>query len=835
MFKEISNKINNLIFGKNADLEVFERIFILLSFLTLTILFIGFLSNILVGLNYLANLPLLCAIAIVIYFYVRARNYGKYKQGTTPLFVFSLVLLTFAWFFNAGYDGINTSTFFLFFFAVYLIVRKKQRNIVFISYLVVFVSLIIIQNYFPQLIISYDTPYQRFTDILINGTLYFVFLYFIMNIIINNYEMENKKNKAINEELKFKNKKIEEANKIMAENSMLLSMAYSAAKQGWFDMNIPTGKIDVSPEYPILLGYTSEEFTTSFQIWKDSIHPDDVAQVLNDFQKIILSDQVSTIQFRRKTKSGDWKWIRSVGKVIERSPEGEPIRFIGVKMDIDETVKAEQYLRDSEEKYRALVNNTMEGIIILDIVGTILFANKAAMNMFKLPSIEQTINRKVFDFIAPESVRRVMEDFRNILNGKDAYISEYKCFNALGEELWIESIGKVINYEGKLADLVSLRDITDRKRAEELIRESQEKYKNLFDTMPTGFYRSTHDGYFIEANPAFIKMLGYDSWDDLKTVHIPSTLYVQKSEREENIAFNIDFTDNIEIYRLRRKDRNIVWLEDHARYIKDENGNVLFHEGICKDITERLRIDAELRESEARLRNLNVTKDKFFSIIAHDLRNPLGSFKDITKLLSDEYNSFTENERKEFLELIKNSSTQVYSLLENLLDWSRSQRGLIDFNPVETDLSLIAQNCIDILNIATSKKKITLLNNIPAGTQCVADPNLITTVFRNIISNSIKFTNDNGRIETGILENFSNGGQMTNVYIRDNGIGMSPEHIEKLFRIDQNVSRPGTAQEAGTGLGLILCKEFIEKHQGKIWVESEIDKGSTFYFTLPNE
>ena len=145
----------------------------------------------------------------------------------------------------------------------------------------------------------------------------------------------------------------------------------------------------------------------------------------------------------------------------------------------------------------------------------------------------------------------------------------------------------------------------------------------------------------------------------------------------------------MEVYKLKRKDGNSIWIEDYARYIKDGNGKVIFHEGICKDITDRMRIEAELLERTNILNELNATKDKFFSIIAHDLRNPLGNFKEIVNLLTGSYYELDETEKKEFLDLIKDSANNLFSLLENLLEWSRSQRGIIKYTPSEFDLFLL--------------------------------------------------------------------------------------------------------------------------------------------------
>ena len=239
-----------------------------------------------------------------------------------------------------------------------------------------------------------------------------------------------------------------------------------------------------------------------------------------------------------------------------------------------------------------------------------------------------------------------------------------------------------------------------------------------------------------------------------------------------------------------------------------------------------------LKNRELELQKLNSDKNKFFSIIAHDLRSPLGSFKNLASFLLDNNNITQDDDTKEFLELLSCSSENLYRLLDNLLEWSRSQSGKIIFAPCEFNLNDIVNNTTSILSLHAGNKNIELINNVPQDYQLFADMNLITTVIRNLISNAIKFTNSGGKIELGVLEN-SNDESI--IYVRDNGVGMDETTRNKLFKIEENVTNLGTNDEVGTGLGLILCKEFIDKHNGRIWVESEQGVGSTFFFSIPNE
>jgi signal transduction histidine kinase len=236
----------------------------------------------------------------------------------------------------------------------------------------------------------------------------------------------------------------------------------------------------------------------------------------------------------------------------------------------------------------------------------------------------------------------------------------------------------------------------------------------------------------------------------------------------------------------------------------------------------------ELLSKNDELHDLNATKDKFFSIIAHDLKNPIGSFRNITQVLSKEYHEFTEEDKIEFIDSLRDSSKNLYNLLENLLTWSRSQRGVIECNPDKQNLAMVIQNTLDHLTAQAMAKNIQLENNIPFELEAVVDANLTSTVVRNLVSNSIKYSDEKSKIEVNSISN----GEMATIEIRDYGVGMDEETCKNIFRIDNSKSTLGTKGEKGTGLGLIVCKEFIDKQGGDIWVESKPGEGSSFYFTV---
>jgi signal transduction histidine kinase len=237
-----------------------------------------------------------------------------------------------------------------------------------------------------------------------------------------------------------------------------------------------------------------------------------------------------------------------------------------------------------------------------------------------------------------------------------------------------------------------------------------------------------------------------------------------------------------------------------------------------------------LKNNNAKLEEINATKDRLFSIIAHDLKNPVGSIVSISDLLSDYLQKNDFKTVEELVEMLKHQSNEALALLTSLLDWARSQSGQMVFSPEMQSLAPIANEVVENLRSSAQLKNITIQNQITEDLQCFADFNMLKTVLRNLVSNAIKYTNMGGSIGLS-AERHSD---KVEICIADNGVGMDEETRNKLFRIEAHLSARGTANEKGNGLGLIICKEIIEKHGGKIHIESKLNNGSRFIFTLPS-
>ncbi len=251
------------------------------------------------------------------------------------------------------------------------------------------------------------------------------------------------------------------------------------------------------------------------------------------------------------------------------------------------------------------------------------------------------------------------------------------------------------------------------------------------------------------------------------------------------------------------------------------------------ELKEKRAIDLVIINKELQqLIQLNKDKNKFFNIIAHDLKSPFNSIVGFSKLLVEQVRKKDYNGIEKYAGIIEQSSNRAMDLLMNLMEWARSQTGRMEFNPEYCEMVRLINETIVLYDDIAGQKKISINTNIlPANAVIFADKTMITTVLRNLISNAVKFTHSGGKITISAQENQNE----LKISVSDNGVGISKANIQKIFRIEENYTTSGTNKEKGTGLGLILCKEFVEKHEGNIWAESEEGKGLTIYFTLPKE
>ena len=330
-------------------------------------------------------------------------------------------------------------------------------------------------------------------------------------------------------------------------------------------------------------------------------------------------------------------------------------------------------------------------------------------------------------------------------------------------------------------------------------------------------------------NNAAVNLLGYERPElvgsSIDSILDSSTL---DSVKKETISDSKQLSKVETTYRTKSGEEIPVSIS--ATVLKNTHGEIEGAIYVARDIRQQKEAEQKIKEYVEQLKQLNANKDRFFSIIAHDLRNPFTAVLGFSDILAKDAGKMDGETIKEFSSNLYSQSKAIYDLLENLLDWARIQTGSVKFNPVNIDLHRFVNEATGIYNNLVNQKKVELNINCDPEIKVFADENMLSTVFRNLTSNAIKFTNEGGSI---LIDAKEIDDKFVEVSVRDNGVGISLGDQEKLFKIDEHLSTKGTNNEEGTGLGLILCKDLVNKNGGKINMESEAGKGTTFKFTIP--
>lgn len=472
-------------------------------------------------------------------------------------------------------------------------------------------------------------------------------------------------------------------------------------------------------------------------------------------------------------------------------------------------------------EYESLFNNIREGLFLSKPTGEILSANPEACRMLGRTELEICSAGKsgVVNMDDPNLPALLAEGERTgMIRGEITFKrKDDSIFPA-------DFTSSVFNYApGDIRIVDFFRDITERKLADDKLRKSEEKYRNLFENSLVGVFSAKMDGEVLHVNKAMADIFEFDNPEDMES---------------QNIFLSCKYPEQREYFRsVIKRDRIIREAENTiitANYNEREVLVSIIQEGdtltgFVVDNTYRNNLLSELRQKNSELAQLNATKDKLFSIISHDLRSPFGTILGLSEILSDELETLSKDEIAEYVKNIQLAAKNSYDLMDKLLVWARSQTGDIRLIKEEVNLKSLVDDAVAVLEHSAHSKKISIKNMIGAEIVILADKNTLNTVVRNLIANAIKYTNETGIVE--IFAEIKDG--HAEVKVSDNGIGMNEYTLKNLFNRSEAVSRPGTANESGTGLGLILCKEFIEQNGGTLRAESKEGAGSVFIFTLP--
>ncbi|OGU34931.1 MAG: hypothetical protein A2068_00815 [Ignavibacteria bacterium GWB2_35_6b] len=502
--------------------------------------------------------------------------------------------------------------------------------------------------------------------------------------------------------------------------------------------------------------------------------------------------------------------------------------------------QAEDALQQSSQKWEGIISASPDGIGMITLDGKIQLISDKLVEMHGYNKEEKSgyLGKSVFDFIDPSNHQLLIDNTRKLLTGEsNRKISEYTAIKKDNSRFYIDVNSTVLfDSENKPSSILYVqRDITERRLAEEALQQSNQKLEAIISASPDGIGMISLDGKIQLMSDKLMEIYGYSVEEKNEIIGKSSFDFIDPSNHKMllgNIRKLIDGKSDNKLteYLAIKKDGNRFYIDVNSTVLFDTNGNpssILFVE---RDITERKQTELIIQMQNNQLKELNLAKDKFFSIISHDLRSPFQGLIGLTGLMAEDVESFSSAELSKLSGQIHKTVNNLYKLLKNLLEWSQMQQGIMSFSPQNYSLSEIVKQVIDSSHQTAVQKKIKIINSISDQIRIYADGNMVNSILHNLLSNALKFSNQGGEV---ILNAKKLENEMVEISVSDNGIGMSDKTRNKLFNIEEKVGRKGTEGEDSTGLGLLLCKEFVEKHGGSIWVESQENKGSVFYIKLP--
>ena len=621
-----------------------------------------------------------------------------------------------------------------------------------------------------------------------------------------------------------------EAELKIKENEKFLRETQIIAGLGTYSIDLVAGKWQGSEVLDAIFGSDPRK-DKSFERWISVIHPAWQKVMADYFTQEVLGKgkpfDKEYIIIRKNDK--EERWVHGLG-LLEFDANGKPAKLVGTVSDITERKNAEEVLRLNKEKLQLTLAAAEIGMWTMNVKTRSGSISIHPQNVLGYDN--DIIFRNEEDLIAlahPDDLNRIGNNLRDYQAGLvPVFETELRMLHKSGQYLWISGKGKIVTYDtdgSPLEIMGTIFDINEHKVAEETLKESEEKYRTVFATESDALILIDQETLAIlDVNDAACRLYGYSKNEMLSMINTDLS-----DEPAETAKITQAFQEKIKL-RYHKKSNGMVFpVEISASLFMLKNRQVIL--AAIRDISQRVLADSELAYKNYELQKINAEKDKFFSIISHDLRGPFNSFLGLTQIMAEKLPTLTMDEIQQIANSMRTSATNLYRLLENLLQWSRMKQGLIPFTPKRVNLRSIVDESLKMVLDTALSKGIEIQYDIPDEMMVLADSNMLLAVMRNLVSNAVKFTGKGGRIS---LSAKAGDDKNVEISIEDTGIGMDKHLIKNLFVLDVNTSRKGTEGESSTGLGLILCKDFIEKQGGTLKVESETGKGSIFRFTIPH-
>ncbi|NPA37215.1 MAG: PAS domain S-box protein [Chlorobi bacterium] len=576
-------------------------------------------------------------------------------------------------------------------------------------------------------------------------------------------------------------------------------------------------------------GYKKEEVLgKNPRMLKTDFHP---KSFYDEMWKTISSGRTWQGIFLNKTKNGNLLWENAIINPIISDSE-EITGYIAIKEDVTDFKKTITELEASNKRYYSLVEDSPTMICRFNETGKLTYANSLYINAF-LSGQNNISEFSFFDNVPAEQTEKIKNEIKKLTIDSPLYEFE-SIIEIEGKKRWFKNICRAIcSSDNSITEfqIVSM-DFTKLMETEEALIEHRNKLNAIINNSLIGIGVIDLNGHLKLVNEHFVSMMGYSSPEEMYNLHYdtythPDYIGITQKKIDELKTGEIDSFNVIKRYI--KKDGTEFWGDLFVSPIKSESGKVTEIVGMVVDISVRIEMEIQMWENEKQLKELNRTKDKLFSIIAHDIKNPFNVILGFSRILNSNFESFSKKEILTYTSKIHDASENVYKLLEDLLIWAKTQMGQLKTNPDNVNLNRVVTDIYSNMLVVAKQKTIQLVSDLSDKDIVFADFEMVKFIFRNLIHNAIKFTPEYGliSINSEISDNY------LRIFVKDTGIGIKKERLENLFDMNDITSTKGTNDETGTGLGLYLTKEMVLKNKGTIKVESATGKGTTFIIELP--
>lgn len=556
-----------------------------------------------------------------------------------------------------------------------------------------------------------------------------------------------------------------------------------------------------------------------------------VNAALEELQK----NKETVFEYRCKHKDGHYIWLENKIRLIFNAATGKE-NSIFVARDISHRKAVEASLMISEKRFQTYFNSRLVGVSMTSRDGNWITVNERLCLLLGY-SKQELLKLKWQELTPADDLSAELETYHNSMKNKESGVVFEKRYVRKDGSIIHTAISAMAMYDnaGEIEGYINvITDVTDKVNAYNEITEVHRQLNNLLSNLPGMAYRCKNDSRWtmLFVSKGCLELTEYQQEALVNNKVIDYETLIHPDDRNlVRIAVNkgLHYNEGYQMtYRMITRTAKVKWVWEQGNGVIVD-GQVKFLEGFVTDVTDAKAAERELAASEQKLANLNTMKDKFFAIIAHDLKNPIFAIISLTDFLRNGKLKVDQTEQNGIIRDIHDAALNTYSLLDNLLEWSQTQTGGLECNCERISLIKLTSECIGWIQTQAENKNIQIQVLIDDRIFVHADYRMLATALRNILSNAIKFTHKGGKVVLTVEVT----GMYTKIHIKDEGIGMSREQRENIFRIDKRSSSYGTENEPGSGLGLILSKELIEKHNGILSLESKLGAGSTFTISLP--